>query len=78
MKAIHEIEFGLSALGCCSRVAALGKLLCYYFFCKFINVEMLGMLANYNKFVMTLSTLKGYLKRLGLKKRVPHEYGKDM
>ena len=35
---------------------------------------MLGMLAKYNKFVMSLSTLKRYLKRLELRRRVPHGY----
>ena len=30
-------------------MAYLDKLLCYYFSCKFKNVEILGMLAKYNK-----------------------------
>ena len=32
------------------------------------------MLAKYNECVMSLSTLKRYLKRLGLRRRVPHGY----
>ena len=35
---------------------------------------MLGMSAKYNKCVMSLSTLKRYLKRLDLKRRIPHGY----
>ena len=37
-----------------------------------MNVELLGMLPKYEKFVMGLSTLKRYLKRVGLRRRVPH------
>ena len=35
---------------------------------------MLGISAKYNKCVMSVSTLKRYLKRLDLKRRVPHGY----
>ena len=55
-------------------MASLDELLCYYFSWKFTNVEMLGMLAKYNKCVMSLPTLKRYLQRLGLRGRVPHGY----
>ena len=55
-------------------MASLEELLCYYFSCKFTNVDMLGMIAKYNKCVMSLSTLKRYLKRLGLRTREPHAY----
>ena len=39
-----------------------------------MNVEMLGMLPKYEKFAIGLSTLKRYLKRVGLRRRVPHGY----
>ena len=56
-------------------MASLDELLCYYFSCKFTNVKMLGMLlAKYNKCVMSLSRLKRYIKRLGLRRRVLHGY----
>ena len=32
------------------------------------------MLPKYEKFAMGLSTLKRYLKRVGLRRRVPHGY----
>ena len=57
-------------------MAPPGELLCYYFFYKFMNGEMLGVLAKYSKFLMSLSTLKRYLKRRGLRKRLPHGYEK--
>ena len=59
-----------------SKMTASVELLCYYFSYKLINVEMLGMLAKYSKFVLSLSALKRYLKRLGLRKPVPHGYEK--
>ena len=49
-------------------MSSLDELLCYY---KFANVEMLGMLTKYSKCVMSLSTLKRYLKKLGLGRRLP-------
>ena len=55
-------------------MASFDELLCYYFSCKFTNVEMLGMLVKYNKCVMSLFTLKRYLERLGLRRCVPHGY----
>ena len=39
-----------------------------------MNVEMLGMLTKYNKCLMSLSKLKRYLKKLVLRRRVPHGY----
>ena len=76
MTTIHEIELNLSVSESCSKMASLDELLCYYFSCKFTNVEILGMLAKNNKCAVSLSTLKRYLKTLGLRRRVPHGYEK--
>ena len=76
MTTMQEIALDLLVSECCSKMAPLDQLLCYYLSCKFMNVEMLGMHAKYSKYVMSLSTLKRYLKRLGLRRRVPHGYEK--
>ena len=76
MTTIHEIELDLSVSESCSKMASLDELFCCYFSCKFTNVEMLGTLAKYNKCMMSLSTSKRYLKRLGLRRCVPHVYEK--
>ena len=55
-------------------MASLDELLRYYFSWKLTNVEMLGMPSKYNKCVMSLFTLKRYLKELGLRRRLPYGY----
>lgn len=67
-------RINLSLSECSCKMASFDELLCYYFSCKFTNVEMLGMLVKYNKCVMSLFTLKRYLERLGLRRCVPHGY----